>query len=176
MGSDKMTSVSFKLLDSAPVDGYTREHLMAAREYVLMLKRTARQGGFGEIAGRMIRETVGYKFDNCALADVLAYMGAEGFLSAYSIKLELWYSALSQSATESTLKSNAKKYSAAQALAQDAEAFTRLVKALRILCARNQEWREEGNNLSLPYNGHKAILDLFCINVTNARRLALATK
>jgi hypothetical protein len=168
-------TLSFAQLDTAPVTDYTREHLMCAREYVLFVKRTARMGGFGEIAGRMIRATVGYKFDSAPLADVLAYMSDEGFLTRYAINLELWYAGLNKSATENTLKSNAAKHSAAAALTSDVVAFTRLVKALKILCQRNQEWRENGNHLSLPYNGHKAILDLFGINVTNARRLSLAT-
>src|SRR5262249_49496479 len=153
-GPIMFASVSLQALDSANVENYSHEALMAAREYVLLVKRTARKGGFGEIAGRIIRNTVGYKFDNAPLADVLAYMGEDGFLSRFSVNLELWYSGLSKSATESTLKRNAALYSAAAALVQDGAAWARLVKALRILCQRNQDWHERGNHVSIPMNGH----------------------
>jgi len=170
-----MEATTFRILDSASIDSIGREALMAAREYVLLVKRTARKGGFGEVAGRIIRNTVGYKFDSAPVSEVLAYMQDEAFLSRFKTNLELWYAGLNKSASESTLKGNAHKYSAALALTNDAEAFKRLVKALQILCQRNQSWIESGNHLQIPYNGHKALLDLFCINVTNARRLALAT-
>jgi hypothetical protein len=149
---------------------------MAARALVLSVKRTARQGGYGQVAGRMIRETVGYKFDSMPVDDVLKAMEADGFLAAYATELDQWYASLSPSATEATLHRNANLYKAASSLTKDEHSFKTLVKALRLLCIRNQDWRESGNNLSLTMNGHKAVLDLFCINVTNARRLSLSAE
>lgn len=167
--------VAFEVLDSAEVsNNVQRNVLMAAREWVLLTKRTARQGGFGEVAGRMIRDTLGYKFDSMAIDDVLKACEADDFLDKYKAQVERWYAGLNKSAGEATLKGNANKYSAAIALAGDAKSFKRLIRALRILCVRNQSWMESGNNLAIPMNGHKALLDLFNINVTNARRLSLS--
>jgi hypothetical protein len=90
--------------------------------------------------------------------------------------LENWYKALNKSATDATLKRNKALYDSASALATDATSFTRLVRALRVVCKRNQEWRENGQNLCIVMNGHRAVLDLFCLNVTNARRLAFSAE
>ena len=154
---------------------YTRHDLMSARHVVLSTKRTARQGGFGAVAGRMIREAVGYKFDNMSVDAVLVELDTPKFLAEYKLKLDQWYAGLNKSATADTLKKNAAAYKTADALNADPHSFSLLVKALRVLCVRNQSWVENGNNLTLPMNGHKALLDLFGINVTNARRLSLAT-
>lgn len=167
-------SVAFSILDSVEVsNNVARPALMAAREFVLLAKRTARQGGFGEVAGRMIRETVGYKFDAMGVDDVLKACEADDFLTRYGESVKKWDAGLKKSAGEATLKANAAKVSAAMGLAADPVSFRRLIKALRILCVRNQSWQESGNNLALPMNGHKALLDLFNINVTNNRRLSL---
>ena len=152
---------------------YTRDQLMAARHLVLSVKRSARQQGFGQQAGKTLRATVGYKFDSMDVMEMLAEMTQEGFLVRYKNSLEQWFAGLNKSATDGTLKRNKALYDAALALAADPAAFKLLVQSLQILCARNQDWREAGNHLSLPMNGHRAVLDLFGINVTNARRLAL---
>ena len=154
---------------------YTRQDLMAARHCILSIKRTARQGGFGAVAGRMIREAVGYKFDNMSVDAVLATIDTPDFLKLYKVKLDQWYAGLNKSASSDTLTKNASAYKTADALNADPHGFSLLVKALRVLCVRNQSWMEDGNNLSLPMNGHKAMLDLFGITVTNARRMSLAT-
>ena len=161
---------------ATPFDGtveYTRDQLMAARHLVLSVKRSARQQGFGQQAGKTLRATVGYKFDSMDVMEMLAEMTQDGFLVRYKNSLEQWFAGLNKSATDGTLKRNKALYDAALALAADPTAFTLLVQSLQILCARNQDWREAGNHLSLPMNGHRAVLDLFGINVTNARRLAL---
>ena len=161
---------------ATPFDGtveYTRDQLMAARHLVLSVKRSARQQGFGQQAGKTLRATVGYKFDSMDVMEMLAEMTQEGFLVRYKNSLEQWFAGLNKSATDGTLKRNKGLYEAALALAADPTAFKLLVQSLQILCARNQDWREAGNHLSLPMNGHRAVLDLFGINVTNARRLAL---
>ena len=152
---------------------YTRDQLMAARHLVLSVKRSARQQGFGQQAGKTLRATVGYKFDSMDVMEMLTEMTQEGFLVRYKNSLEQWFAGLNKSATDGTLKRNKALYEAALALAADPTAFKLLVQSLQILCARNQDWREAGNHLSLPMNGHRAVLDLFGINVTNARRLAL---
>ncbi len=161
---------------ATPFDGtveYTRDQLMAARHLVLSVKRSARQQGFGQQAGKTLRATVGYKFDSMDVMEMLAEMTQDGFLVRYKNSLGQWFAGLNKSATDGTLKRNKALYDAALALAADPAAFTLLVQSLQILCARNQDWREAGNHLSLPMNGHRAVLDLFGINVTNARRLAL---
>ena len=161
---------------AAPFDGtveYTRDQLMAARHLVLSVKRSARQQGFGQQAGKTLRSTVGYKFDSMDVMEMLTEMTQDGFLVRYKNSLEQWFAGLNKSATDGTLKRNKGLYDAALALAADPTAFKLLVQSLQILCARNQDWREAGNHLSLPMNGHRAVLDLFGINVTNARRLAL---
>ena len=152
---------------------YTRDQLMAARHLVLSVKRSARQQGFGQQAGKTLRATVGYKFDSMDVMEMLTEMTQDGFLVRYKNSLEQWFAGLNKSATDGTLKRNKALYDAALALAADPAAFKLLVQSLQILCARNQDWREAGNHLSLPMNGHRAVLDLFGINVTNARRLAL---
>ena len=161
---------------ATPFDGtveYTRDQLMAARHLVLSVKRSARQQGFGQQAGKTLRATVGYKFDSMDVMEMLQEMTQDGFLVRYKNSLEQWFAGLNKSATDGTLKRNKGLYDAALALAADPAAFKLLVQSLQILCARNQDWREAGNHLSLPMNGHRAVLDLFGINVTNARRLAL---
>ena len=161
---------------ATPFDGtveYTRDQLMAARHLVLSVKRSARQQGFGQQAGKILRATVGYKFDSMDVMEMLTEMTQDGFLVRYKNSLEQWFAGLNKSATDGTLKRNKALYEAALALAADPTAFKLLVQSLQILCARNQDWREAGNHLSLPMNGHRAVLDLFGINVTNARRLAL---
>ena len=161
---------------ATPFDGtveYTRDQLMAARHLVLSVKRSARQQGFGQQAGKTLRATVGYKFDSMDVMEMLQEMTQDGFLVRYKNSLEQRFAGLNKSATDGTLKRNKALYEAALALAADPTAFKLLVQSLQILCARNQDWREAGNHLSLPMNGHRAVLDLFGINVTNARRLAL---
>lgn len=71
---------SFASIDAIKVDAYTRDELMVCRAFVLFVKRTARQGGFGQVAGRMMRETLGYKFDGMPVDAVLASMETPEFL------------------------------------------------------------------------------------------------
>lgn len=165
--------VAYESLLSVDPASYTREHLLAARCYVLDCTKTARQGGFGQVCGRMVRETVGYKFDNMPIDGVLLAMEGAGFLERYRAQCEKWFGGLNKSATDGTLKRNEALYKAAIALADKARDFAILVRALRIICHRNQDWREKGNNLDLTMNGHKALLDLFSINVTRNRRAHL---
>jgi hypothetical protein len=170
------TLISFASIDGINVESYTRDDLMVCRAYVLFVKRTARQGGFGQCAGRMMRETIGYKFDGMSVDSVLSAMEAPDFVARYTVKLDGWYNALNKSANDSTLKRNAALYKSASALASDETSFKRLVRALRVLCVRNQAWNENGQNIALQMNGHRALLDLFGVNVTNTRRLALSAQ
>jgi hypothetical protein len=177
--TDTVTSPSAQsIVDTiAPViPTYTREQLMAARHLVLSVKRTARQAGYGQQAGKSLRAAVGYKFDSMDVMQMLAEMAKEGFLVRYKDAVEKWFAGLNKSATDSTLKKNQSLYEAALKLAADPNGFQLLVKSLQVLCVRNQDWREEGDHLSIPMNGHRALLDLFGINVTNARRLALTAE
>jgi hypothetical protein len=66
--------ISFSAIDTINVDSYTRDDLMVCRAYILMVKRTARQGGFGQASGRMMRDTIGYKFDGMSIDAALATM------------------------------------------------------------------------------------------------------
>lgn len=160
-------------LDVRKVIEYTREELLASRSYVLQVKRSGKNQGFGEKSGPMIRETIGYKFDAMDVMDALADMAKPDFLTRYKATVDKWYAGLKQDASPVTLKANALKHQDALALAADVTAFNKLVRALQVLCQRNQDWREKGNTISLTYNGHKAFLDFFGIAVTNNRRLGL---
>ena len=153
---------------------YTRQELMDARTYVLLVKRSGKNAGFGAKSGPMIRDTIGYKFDSMDIMDALAEMAKPDFLTRYAATIEKWHGGLKKDGVApATLKANDTKKADALALSRDTVAFQKLVRSLQILCQRNQDWRESGSNISLPYNGHKAVLDLLGIQVTNNRRLGL---
>lgn len=155
---------------------YTREELMESRRFTLMAKAAGRQGGFSALSGRVMRDTIGYKFDSMDVMSVLKAMAAPDFLVSYAKTLDRWFSDKKEGvskASADTIKKNKALYEAALKLTQDPIAFTKLVRALIVLCVRNQDWREKGQNLDLVMNGHRAMLDLFGINVTNSRRIKL---
>lgn len=131
-------SLNFAVLDTiTDITTYTREHLLASREYLLYMKRTARQAGFGEKSGTFVRDVVGYKFDSMSVDDVLKSMSEDGFLTRYQARADGWHKGLNGSASEGTLKKNASLHSAASALTNDALAWKRLVTALRIVCPQS---------------------------------------
>ena len=152
---------------------YTRKQLLEARTYTLLVVRSGKHQGFGAKCGPLIRDTLGYKFDG-DLQAALTDMASPNFLTRYEQQVDRWYGLLkTEGVSDATTKANLAKRNDAMALVNDPVAFQKLVKSLLILCQRNQTWYEKGNDINLPYNGHKAILDLFGITVTANRRLSL---
>ena len=151
---------------------FTHQELLNARELVLRAKMAGKFGGFGQKIGPMIRATIGYRFDSMGVHDVLKAMDTPDFLTKYQASTDTWFAGVKHDG--STGKSNTSRHTEASKLTSDALAFKALVKALRILCVRNQDWREKGANISLTMNGHRALLEFFGIQVTNQRRLKLA--
>ena len=103
--------------------------------------------------------------------EVLKAMAAPDFLATYQKVTDAWFANVKHDGT--TGKSNNARHTEASRLSLDEASFKTLVKSLRILCERNQDWHEGGAHVSLAMNGHRAMLDFFGIQVTNSRRLKL---
>ena len=154
---------------------YTREQLLDARHFVLAVKASSKQGGFSALTGRILREAVGYKFDSMDVIQVLKAMAEPAFIKQYADRLNAWHAASeARNSSPDTKKKNKNLFEAASKLALDTVAYNKLVRSLVILCIRNQDWHEKGQNINLSMNGHRAILDFFGITVTNTRRLKLS--